>query len=87
MAKDEITLDLVSAPDVSTPYLETGKSITLTSGGGHSTQPAEYGAVFRNCAVYEHIVNNTKSRKNFVQNYCNLRENAYNKGSYSKKRK
>ena len=30
-SKDEITLDLVSAPDVSTPYLETGKSITLTS--------------------------------------------------------
>lgn len=30
-SKDEITLELVSAPDASTPYLETGKSITITS--------------------------------------------------------
>jgi hypothetical protein len=36
---------------------------------GHSTQRAEYGAVFQNCAVYEHIVNNTKTRKNFLKTY------------------
>ena len=30
-SKDDITLDLVYAPDASTPYLETGDSITITN--------------------------------------------------------
>ena len=44
-----------------------------------------YGVCF-NCAINEQNVKYTKSRKNFYKTYCNLRENVYNKDSYTKTR-
>ena len=45
-SKDEITLDLVSSPDPSTPYLETGNRITITgeSHGKHTCVTTPDGA-------------------------------------------
>jgi hypothetical protein len=45
------------------------------------------GRVCFNCTVNEQIVNYAKMRKNFLQTYCNLRENAYNNKCNAETRK